>query len=428
MRQCWLAMSIMMGLGIGAARADLHSYVHQSDKAFTWEQRSEVRKAQGTIYDLHLVSQKWQGITWEHRLEVFAPQKVEFPGAAVLLVTGGNGGGDAEAALALTVANATGVLVAVLYNIPNQPLFDGKTEDALIAYTFDRYLETGDETWPLLFPMVKSAVRAMDALQAWAGKESLPPLKRFIVTGASKRGWTTWLTAAIGDSRVKGIIPMVYDNLNLPAQMPHQLETWGKYSEQIEEYTQRGLQQKMGSKRGLRLTTMVDPYTYRKSLSLPKLLVNGTNDRYWAGDALNLYWDDLSGPKYILYGANSGHGLENSLPTVLAAATAFVRAVAAERPLPKLVWTYSATDSGARLTLVAKPAAQKGVLWTARSDTRDFRGAKWTSSPMTSTGEGFAADIPRPSSGYLAAFGEATLEAGGRSFPSSTQIRILPAR
>jgi PhoPQ-activated pathogenicity-related protein len=407
----------------GPAAADLNGYVKKSDKAYAWQKLSEVKKPQGTIYDLHLTSQKWQGVTWEHRLQVFEPKKVEFPGAAVLLITSG-GGSDAEQTLGLTVANQTGTLCAVLYHIPNQPLFGGKNEDELIAYTFDQYLETGDETWPLLLPMVKSAVRAMDALQAWAVEERMPPLKRFIVTGASKRGWTTWLTAATGDARVKGIIPMVYDNLNLAAQMPHQLEAWGKYSEQIEEYTRQGLQQKMGSKKGQQLSGVVDPFTYRKALSLPKLIVNGTNDPYWAQDALNLYWDHLSGPKYVLYGVNSGHGLENSLPAVLASATAFVRAVAADKPFPKVEWKYEPASQGAELRITAA-GARSARVWTARSETRDFRKSKWSSTPMEQQGNMYVAKIDPPETGFSAVFGEVTLEQDGRVFPLSTQVRVL---
>jgi PhoPQ-activated pathogenicity-related protein len=409
----------------GAARADLLNYVHRADKVYRWEKRSEIKKPQGTVYDLFMVSQQWQGMVWEHRIQVFAPNKVEFPGAAVLLITGG-GGSDEETALGLLLANATGVPIAVLYHIPNQPLFDGRSEDALIAYTFDRYLETGDDTWPLLFPMTKSALRAMDTLQAWAKQEGMPPLTRFIVTGASKRGWTTWLTAATGDPRVKAIMPMVYDNLNLPAQMPHQLAQWGQYSEMIQDYTKRGLQQKMNSPRGAKLSAMVDPYTFRKALSMPKLILNGTNDPYWAQDALNLYWDGLNGPKWVLYATNSGHGLDNRLP-ILSAVTAFVRAIASGKLPPQPSWKYESTDSGARLVITSE-AAKSARLWTARSGTQDFRKARWESAPMPSVAGGFAADVARPASGYLAVFGEVTLESGGRSFPTSTQIRILAAK
>jgi PhoPQ-activated pathogenicity-related protein len=85
-----------------------------------------------------------------------------------------------------------------------------------------------------LFPMTKAAVRAMDALQSVDGG-----LRRFVVTGASKRGWTTWLTGAF-DERVAGIVPVVFDNLRFEAQLPHQLVTWGRYSERVGDYTGRG--------------------------------------------------------------------------------------------------------------------------------------------------------------------------------------------
>jgi len=157
--------------------------------------------------------------------------------------------------------------------------------------------------------MVKSAVKAMDAAQAFA-KEKDKPITRFVVTGASKRGWTTWLTGA-SDPRVKAIAPMVIPTLNLDAQNKHQLENFGgKFSEQIQDYTDRGLIGSESKPNAKELLAMVDPYTYRNRLRLPKFQINGTNDPYWTLDSLNLYWDELVGPKWVVYLPNAGHGLD----------------------------------------------------------------------------------------------------------------------
>src|SRR6516162_1309073 len=176
-------------------------------------------------------------------------------------------------AFGMGLARKSGAPVAFLFGIPNQPLLGGKTEDALIAETFVRYLETKDSSWPLLFPMVKSLVKAMDALQEFAQKEWGVRIEGFIVTGGSKRGWTSWLTAA-ADARVIAIAPLVIDTLNMRAQLPHQLQSYGKYSEQIADYTERGLVPLPDTEEARRLWGWVDPWNYRARYKIPTMIIN----------------------------------------------------------------------------------------------------------------------------------------------------------
>jgi PhoPQ-activated pathogenicity-related protein len=68
-------------------------------------------------------------------------------------------------------------VVTELKMIPNQPLTfsddkKSRTEDEFIAYTWDKFLKTGDETWPARLPMTKAAVRAMDTVISFCGGEA----------------------------------------------------------------------------------------------------------------------------------------------------------------------------------------------------------------------------------------------------------------
>ena len=159
-----------------------------------------------------------------------------------------------------TLAERAGAVAAAVNKVPNQPLYDGRKEDALIAYTFDQFLKTGDREWPLLFPMTKSAVRAMDAVQAFCGEGGGAKPARFVVAGASKRGWTTWLTAA-ADARVAGIAPMVIDMLNMKAQTRWAEQVYGRQSEKIGDYTNLNLIERMDDPRMVELRSWVDPYS-----------------------------------------------------------------------------------------------------------------------------------------------------------------------
>ena len=52
----------------------------------------------------------------------------------------------------------------------------------------------------------------MDTVTDYVARISPNHVSQFIVAGASKRGWTTWLTGAV-DSRVIAIIPIVMGSL-----------------------------------------------------------------------------------------------------------------------------------------------------------------------------------------------------------------------
>jgi PhoPQ-activated pathogenicity-related protein len=389
---------------------------------------------QGPDTKIDMTSQVWQGVPWKHTILYRQPKQVDRKGVAILYITG-DGPRPADLLELGLVVGMTGFPVATLFNVPNQPIWDMK-EDDLIAHTFEKYLATNDPSWPLLFPMAKSAIRAMDAVVE-STKNTSNPITKFVVTGASKRGWTTWFVGASHDQRVLGIAPLVIDNLNIPAQMPHQLASWGKYSEQIEEYTRRGLQAKLETAKGQELTRMIDPYFYRDEIKKPVLIVTGANDPYWAVDAMSLYWNDLKMPHWASIVPNAGHDLGNKVQTIEAVG-AFAHSLAGQFVMPKVDWKLTevgTTDKGREMLLEARserhPINTLRVLIN-RSDSLDFRPSKWEVAAELKTDPPSEVGPSQPSIKFLvprdvnlAVLVEARFQAGGRSFTLSRPVSVL---
>jgi PhoPQ-activated pathogenicity-related protein len=382
--------------------------------------------------ELILTSQTWRGIPWKHQLVVIRPANVDTSsGQAFLFIDGGRWepqyeDGQAklprEARIFTRLASLLRAPVAVVRQVPFQPLFE-RREDALIAYTFDSYLKTGDTDWPLLLPMVKSAARAMDAVQEVARQRWQIPIERFTVTGASKRGWTSWLTAAV-DSRVAAVAPMVIDMLNIPAQIDLQRSTFGSLSEEIGDYSDIDLAGRLDSDLGRRLLAMVDPYSYRASLAQPKLILLGTNDRYWPLDALKLYWNDLDEPKRVLYVPNQGHGLRD-VGRLIGSLSALHRYSARGEPLPRVSWEFRPEGSSLELNVQTDRTPRDVLAWTASSRTRDFRSAHWTHHRCESSHEGFVCHQPVGRDQYTALYSEVAFKDHGEpTFSLSTAVCI----
>lgn len=433
---CALALLVFPSLALSAPEVppELTDYVLKPDNSFSWKVADRTVTEKGTVYTIDLVSQTWHDIRWDHKLQVYYPKTAK-PQATMVLWNQGGSPGLTSAVLGLEIASRVNAPVAFLFGVPKQPLFGGKTEDGLIAETFVRYLETRDASWPLLFPMVKSIVRGMDALQAFAKEEWKFEVANFVIAGASKRGWTTWLTAATGDKRVKAIAPLVFDTLNIAVQMKNQVIAFDKPSEMIKDYVQRKLVPIPDTEAAQRLWVIIDPWSYREKITVPKLIVNGTNDPYWPLDALNTYWDGLKGEKWLLYVPNAGHELcerdKNGKPEALPVRAmntlaAFCKSQIFEKPLPEMTCTAfckPGTDC-MDFSVVCNSKPLDVLLYSAEARTRDFRKSWWDSRPL-SAGKKLDCKVELPTSGFSAALLELEFELEGLKYNLSTPLRIM---
>lgn len=335
-----------------------------------------------------LRSQVWMGIEWWHDLAILRPSWDSGLEGCFLEVTGDDAG-EPDLAYAQELADMSGLPVAVQFQVPNQPLWE-MVEDDLIAHTFERFLDSGDWEWPLLVPMVRSALAAMDALESQFGWD------KFLVGGASKRGWTSWLAAASGDRRVKGIVPLVFDNLRMALQMSRQMSLWGRPSERVDDYVRRQLHLIEQSERGDDLVGFVDPWHQLGNVACPALLVNGANDPYWAVDALSVYYGDLPEGSGAVVVPNLGHstgGREYWGPAL----SRFSEFVLGGGDWPRVSAEWH--DGLLSWSSLVEPVAVK--LWTANSETSQFWDASWSKQLA-----GSKLQVHVPLVGYRAALAE----------------------
>lgn len=409
----------------------LKSYLNNGDKTFKWELKDSYDIGNVKAYALLLTSQKWREHVWTHQLTILVPKENKHDGA-LLFITGGsikdglpnwNGRDDKFNASISALAEKNSAIVAVLRQTPNQPLYDGLTEDALISFTLHNFKKDGDYTWPLLFPMVKSAVKAMDAVQEFSKQQLNHAVNRFVISGASKRGWTTWLTGA-NDKRAQAIAPMVIDVLNMPVSLDYQIKALGDYSVQIEDYVKLGIPQGAKTESGAAVTTMVDPYSYRSTLTMPKLIFMGTNDEYWVVDNIKNYLKDIPGKNLLHYVPNAGHNLGDG-KQAFEALGAFFGATLTNHAYPECSWTSTITKKGVTLNIKAtKDELTDVIVWHADSPDTDFRNDKWTSSDLNVANKSkLTVTEPLPANGYRAFYVDLKYkDVNGGTYTVSTRV------
>lgn len=424
-----------------AAQTALDRYVAAPDSAYKYDLVSTTPGQGYTTYVVQLTSQQWRTAAevdqpvWKHWLTIVKPDQVSTE-TGFLYITGGSNRDRAPAAadpMLPALAQATHSVAAELRMIPNEPLvFAGetkpRTEDQIIAYTWDKYLRGGDDQWPLRLPMTKAAVRAMDTVTQFCKNQAGGvTVSKFVVAGGSKRGWTTWTTAAV-DKRVIAIVPFVIDLLNIMPSFEHHYRAYGFYSPAVKDYEDLGIMQRSGTPRYKALMQIVEPYSYRHRLTMPKFIVNAAGDQYFLPDSSQFYFDGLKGEKYLRYVPNADHSLKGT--DARESMAAFYESIVNGTPRPRFSWKFE-KDGSIKVKTSTKPTEVK--LWQANNaKARDFRlmsiGKAYTATVIKDEGGGvYVGKIDKPAQGWTAYFVEMTYPGPGKEpFKFTTGVRVVP--
>ena len=383
----------------------LDDYVWSEDSQFSWvdtgttfEGHSVDKSNHWTGYVLNMTSQQWltpadvTGSIWWHYLVVIVPDNVNYKRNATLYITGGDNGGGLpdpggeDIVLASALAMGTGTITTALFQIPNQcvtftsdPLQKCRSEDSIIAFTWDHYLkDPSDPTWLVRLPMVKASVRAMDVTTAFVARKFSSSgfnLDSFIVSGASKRGWTTWLVGAVDPVRVKAIIPIVLDAINFVAVEHHQWRSYGGWSFALQDYYDLNITARFDDPNMKKLCEVEDPYFYASRLTMPKLIVNAVGDEFQMPDDTHYWWSEMPEPKRFLMVPRAEHSMLTGILEVVPVIGTWIAYLLQNKPVPEISWSISGETGEITATLTGGEP-ETVYMWhstTCNSVRRDFR-------------------------------------------------------
>lgn len=450
-------------------RSALERYVGtppvESDPAYTYRIESHTPKVsvrdwrfsvadEVDMYIVQMTSQRWRpedkyrmrGVEtadWHHTMSVYVPKRAQ--GRTGLMFVMGQSTPDAKARvpamkgideIMMKVAAFTRCVVFWQGQVPNQGIefadergLKTRYETEFFAYTLSRFMDAYERepdnpehaSMVLSVPMVKSVVRAMDTAQdLFRGnyfpeyKNTLPFLvEDFILVGASKRGQTALLTAAV-DTRVKCVVSMVNDNINVPHQLKHMTAGCGYLPDVWYGFEAESMTCRMDTQAFAASAMAWNPASFADRLRLPKFIMNATGCEYFTPDGAQFYHDAFPEGMYYNYVPNASHRLvgmslyDEGIEAV-ASVMSFCAMVLADKPLPRFNWRF--LDDGAiEVETETKPASV--LMWEASNpDSRDFRintvGASWTSTklkPAPGTPNRYVARPAPPEKGWKAYF------------------------
>ena len=362
----------------------MSDYIESTKNEFSYDIQEVIYEENWTGYHIKMISGEWldskkvDQVEWWHYVDIIIPKQTT-SSTGIMFIDGGEKSEDYFRLDAQSIRNAikTEAVIVNISNIPFQPLNflsseqDSFEEDDLIAFAWNKFLKQGakqkDVEWLPRFPMTRAIVRAMDLAQEIVLQNDIV-VKDFVVSGASKRGWTAWTTAAV-DSRVKAVVPMVIDMLNLVPSFENHYRSYGEFSPAVQEYVNYNIQDWLGTEEFQVLMSYIEPFSFIDKFTMPKYIINAGSDEFFSTDSWRFYYDKLPGEKIIRYVPNKNHSLDGRYLTE--DLVSYFYRVINDIEIPSLSWNLSDNKLIAELDYDGDYDVS---VWTAKNDNgRDFR-------------------------------------------------------
>ena len=362
----------------------MSDYIESTKNEFSYDIQEVIYEEDWTGYHIKMISGEWldskkvDQVEWWHYVDIIIPKQTT-SSTGIMFIDGGEKSDDYFRLDAQSVGNSikTESVIVNVSNIPFQPLNflsseqGSFEEDDLIAFAWNKFLKQGakqeDVEWLPRFPMTRAIVRAMDLAQEIVLQNDII-VKDFVVSGASKRGWTAWTTAAV-DSRVKAVVPMVIDMLNLVPSFENHYRSYGEFSLAVQEYVNYNIQDWLGTEEFKVLMSYIEPFSFIDKFTMPKYIINAGSDEFFSTDSWRFYYDKLPGEKIIRYVPNKNHSLDGRYLTE--DLVSYFYRVINDIEIPSLSWNLSDNKLIAELDYDGEYDVS---VWTAKNENgRDFR-------------------------------------------------------
>lgn len=377
---------------------------------------------------------------WQHDVDIYIPETPKTQRALVVVNNGINYDNGSQKSAKPTdfseevlaeIARVTNTIVISVSNIPNQYLTyqnddNPLKEDDSVARSWILFMDAPEQRklMPLHIPMSATVSQAMIVAKKELKKWNI---NKFIVTGASKRGWTTWLTA-ISDPNVEAIVPFVIDLFDTDVALEHMYRSYGgNWPVAFYPYYQKGIDKLVKTANFSKLLEIEDPLRYMNSiyqsrLAIPKYIVNASGDDFYVPDNTRFYYDKLPGDKSLRIAPNTDH--YGILKFTEQSIISFVNRFQSKKALPQI----NSLIQNKTLTVNFSENPVKIIRWTAiNTKARDFRyacGIRYLPSSIDVPSDNkIDVSLSYANSGWEATYIEATFDDG---YVATTQVYITP--